>query len=249
MKNEQRIGVCPFAVIGDPTAEEFLDRMAIYLKHKPDFIELGIPFSDPVADGPTVAQADERALANGMNTTRALELVKKLRAQTDIPIGLLVYANTVLQFGIEKFYETAQKSGVDSVLVADVPLEEAVPFATTAKENNIHHIVLVSQYTDASRLKKIEKIGSGFLYVVGTMGVTGARKEMDPALFTLLKRLKKQTSLPLVVGFGISQRAHIEQLEKAGADGAIIGSKLVGTPTPQLDGLLQTLQTPPHSSI
>lgn len=241
LAKEKRIGVCPFAVIGDPTPEEFLKRMDIYLQHSPDFLELGIPFSDPVADGPTVAKADERALEAGMNTDKAFQLIKQLRTKTQIPFGLLVYANTVLRFGINRFYETAKKSGVDSVLIADVPLEEAAPFSAAAKKNDLDYIVLVSEYTDASRLKKIEKVGSGFLYVVGTMGVTGARKEMDPRLFTLLKRLKKEAHLPLVVGFGISQREHIEALEKAGAHGAIIGSKLVGTETPKLNDVLAQL--------
>lgn len=244
LKKEKRIGFCPFTVLGDPTPVQCLKRIKKYLEAKPDFLELGIPFSDPIADGPIIQAADERALKNGMTPKKAIVLVKKIRnvmvqqAHHGIPIGILTYANIILQYGISKFYRDLKNAGADSILIADVPLEEIKPFAQTAKKNRLHQIFLVSEYTDVKRLRQIERFGSGFLYVVSVLGVTGIRQKLPPQLFQFLARLKKQTKLPLVVGFGISRPEHLKQLKTAGANAAIIGSALVKTPTKKLSRFL-----------
>lgn len=252
LKKENRIGFCPFAVLGDPTPQGCLKRIEKYLEAKPDFLELGIPFSDPIADGPVIQAADERALKNGMTPKKAIGLIKKIRstaarkARSDIPIGILTYSNIILQYGIEKFYRDLKKAGADSILIADVPLEEIKSFAAAAKKNRLNQIFLVSEYTDVKRLKQIEKFGSGFLYVVSVLGVTGIRQKLSPQLFKLLARLKKQTKLPLVVGFGISRSEHFKQLKTAGANGAIVGSALVKTPTRRLSDLVQKFSPGEH---
>jgi len=269
LKKENRLGFCPFAVLGDPTETQTLARIKKYIEAGVDFLELGIPFSDPVADGPVIQAAGERALRHGMTPKKAIRLIKKIRrglslrvsvavyrrslatssgwrlgarllrfARNDkcykIPIGILAYSNIIIRYGIAKFYRDLKKAGADSILIADVPLEEIAPFAKAAKKYKLHQIFLVSEYTDAARLKKIEKYASGFLYVVSVLGVTGARQKFPPQLFQLLARLKKQTKLPLVVGFGISRPEHLRQLKTAGANAAIVGSALVKTPLKKL---------------
>ncbi len=244
LKKERRLGFCPFAALGDPTSQACLVRIKKYLEAKPDFLELGIPFSDPVADGPIIQAADERALKNGMTPKKAVALVKKIRSvalrqvRYDIPVGILTYSNIVLQYGIEKFYRDLKSAGADSVLIADVSLEEIKPFARAAKKHHLHQIFLVSEYTDIKRLRQIEKFGSGFLYVVSVLGVTGTRQKIPPKTISLIKTFKKKTKLPLVVGFGISRPEHLAQLKTAGANGGIVGSALVKTSTKNLSKVL-----------
>lgn len=242
LKGKSRIGFCPFAVLGDPTSKKCLKRIEKYLEAKPDSLELGIPFSDPIADGSVIQAADERALKAGSTPKTAINLIKKIRTMTDIPIGILVYSNIIIRYGAPKFYKDLKKAGADSILIADVPLEEIKPFAKCAKRYNLHQIFLVSEYTDDVRLKKIEKIGSGFLYIVSALGVTGARKHLQSSTLKLIKKLKRKTKMPLVVGFGISKRKHIKTLQCAGANGAIVGSYLVKTPTKKLASNISSLQ-------
>jgi tryptophan synthase alpha chain len=254
---KKQIGFCPFAVLGDPDEKGTLERIRRYIgcnvapygrSNKvaslrlgigADFLELGIPFSDPVADGPVIQTATERALKNGMTPKKAIALIKKIRkVAKNIPIGILTYANISYRYGINNFYRDLAKAGADSVLLADVSLEEIAPFADAAKKNGLHQIIIVSEYTDNARLKKIEKVASGFLYVVSALGVTGARSNLGNSIAPLIRRLKQHTDLPLMVGFGISKAAHFEELKKAGADGAIVGSALYD-PNFRIDSLNQ----------
>lgn len=241
LKKANRPAFCPFAVLGHPTEKESLERIKLYLKANPDILELGIPFSDPVADGPTIQIADEMAIQNGMTPKKCMALIQKIRSLTNIPIGILTYANIVLQYDIEKFYHDLKNAGADSVLIADVPLEEIEPFAQAAKQNHIHQIFIVSENTSLTRLKQLQKIGSGFFYVVSSLGVTGVRDEINPKLQNFIQQLKKHSKLPLMIGFGISSSSHIQTLKKTKADGLIIGSALVKTTTDQLPNLLKEL--------
>ena len=250
LKKERRIGFCPFAVLGDPTPKLCLARIKKYLSAHPDFLELGIPFSDPIADGPVIQAADERALKAGTTPRKTIQLIAEIRKMArknqpenrDIPIGVLAYSNIVFRYGIQKFYRDLKKAGADSILIADVPLEEIAPFAKAAKKHKIHQIFLVSEYTDSARLKKIEKIATGFLYAVSVLGITGERKTLNKSTLNFVRRLKTKTNLPIMVGFGISTRDHIKALQKAGANGAIIGSALVKTPTFKLPQTLKKLR-------
>ncbi|PJC36664.1 tryptophan synthase subunit alpha [Candidatus Peregrinibacteria bacterium CG_4_9_14_0_2_um_filter_53_11] len=241
LRADKRIGRCPFAVIGDPTPEAFLQRIDLYLKAGAEMLELGLPFSDPVADGPTIQQADERALRAGMTPRKALSLIKKIRSRTAVPIGVLAYANSVFRYGTEEFYRELKKSGATSLLIADLPPEEATSYVEAAQNSGIDQIFIVSEATSPERLRLIEKLGSGFLYLVSTLGVTGARTALPRGLSTTIKRLKKACTLPLAVGFGISSAEHISEIKRAGADAAIIGSALVGTPLTQLPKQLKKL--------
>ncbi|MDP3724943.1 MAG: tryptophan synthase subunit alpha [Nanoarchaeota archaeon] len=226
IRKEKRIAFMPFLVGGDPNPEKGLEILKEVAKYS-DGLELGLPFSDPVADGPTVQAADTRALKAGVTPDKVFEIVKQLRKETDIPITFLVYANLVYQRGIEKFYKDAKIAGVDGVLVPDVPLEESGQFVQAAKHADIRPIFLITPATNKERRKKILREAEGFIYIVSVLGVTGARAEVEPRTIQLVKNLKQETDLPLVVGFGISTPEHVKTLRMAGADGAIVGSALI----------------------
>ena len=245
LAGDGRIGFCPFAVLGNPDEKRTLERVQTYLENGADFLELGIPFSDPIADGPIIAAASEKALKNGITTRRALRLIKKIRRHVlHVPIGILTYANIVIRYGIQKFYRDLSKAGADSLLIADLPLEEIFPFTTAAKKNGIHQIFLVSENTTLNRLKKIEKLGSGFLYVTSILGVTGVRRRLPLHLAELIKKLRRATKLPLMVGFGISKAGHLNSLQRFGAQGGIVGSALVATPIQKLPKILNSFRNP-----
>lgn len=194
---------------------------------KADMLELGIPFSDPTADGPVIQQADQIALQNGFTLKKLFPFLKKVRQFTKIPIGLLTYANPVYQHGIEKFYKDSKRAGVTSILVADLSLEESKPYVSASKKYAIQQIFIVSEKTSDSRLQKILKVARGYIYVVARSDVTGAKKDLPKSLPPLIKRLKKHTKLPLIVGFGISKKSQVQKLDHMHADGFIIGSSLL----------------------
>ncbi len=216
----------PFVVIGDPdykTSLQIVKRLSKYA----DMLELGIPFSDPIADGPTIQSADVRALKKGINTDIAFRFIKDIRKFTQMPIGLLVYYNLIYQRGIARFYRECKSTGVDSVLAADVPIEEAGEIIREARKNKVSSVFIVSPLTEKERLKKIVKNTRGFVYIVSRLGVTGARKELQRSTLELIMRVRSHTKLPLCVGFGISKPEHVRAICKAGADCAIIGSAIV----------------------
>lgn len=225
-KSAGRIAFMPFIVAGDP---DFRTSFSIAEKILPyaDLLEIGFPYSDPLADGPTIQNADNRALRSGSNTDEVFEFIKKIRSVTDVPITVLAYANIVYQRGIERFYLDAKKAGVDGVLVPDVPVEESGPFVDASRNARIDPIFIVTHTTTNNRLKKILRRAKGYLYVISVLGVTGARSSISPKIPRLIKRIKCNTSLPLAVGFGISERKHLKILKKSGADGAIVGSALI----------------------
>ncbi len=217
----------PFTVIGDPDYRTSLEIVKTIINSGADVLELGFAFSDPIADGPTIQAADMRALNNKINTDRAFEFIKQIRKFSDIPIGLLVYSNLIYQKGINKFYKDAKKAGVDSILVADMPIEEAKDYIKAGRKNKVDTVFIVSPLTSNERLKKISEKIRGFVYVVARLGVTGAKVNMENDTLKLIRRIKPQTSLPLCVGFGISKPEHVKAIIKAGADGAIVGSSVV----------------------
>ncbi|MFY9462700.1 MAG: tryptophan synthase subunit alpha [Candidatus Sungiibacteriota bacterium] len=225
-RSRHKIAFMPFLVAGDP---DFDTGIAIAKKIIPfaDLLEIGFPYSDPLADGPTIQTADNRALRAGMNTDRVFAFIKKLREFIDVPITILVYANLVYQRDINRFYQDAKAAGVDGVLIPDVPVEESEPFVEASRIAGIDPIFLVAPTTTPERLKKILYYARGYLYIVSVLGVTGTRDSLSSGIPHLLRRIKRQTDLPLAVGFGISTKEHITMLKKSGADGAIVGSALV----------------------
>ncbi len=218
----------PFTVLGDPDPETSLAILDTFVEGGADMLELGIPFSDPVADGPTIQQADARALAAQVTPTVALGIVEKFRTRhPGVPVGLLLYANLVCAPGLTQFYARAARAGVDSVLIADVPLEESVPFRRAARSAGVGSVSLVAPTSSDQRLAAIVKAGGPYLYVVSRVGVTGQDRQFATSAASLLDRLKSFGTIPTLLGFGISDPDHVRAAILAGASGAISGSAIV----------------------
>ena len=226
LKKEKRIAFMPFLVAGDPDYNTSLAMFKSVAK-KADMLEIGFPYSDPLADGPTIQAADERALHSGINTDKVFSLIKDVRKFYKGPISVLVYANLVYQYGIDDFYKQAAKNGIDGVLVPDVPYEESEPFVKAAKKHKVSPVFMVTQTTTEERLKKILQHAEGYLYLVSVLGVTGSRSLLGNDTYSFIRRIRKHTKLPLALGFGISQREHIANAAKAGIDGVIVGSAII----------------------
>ncbi|MEN8165799.1 MAG: tryptophan synthase subunit alpha, partial [Acidobacteriota bacterium] len=189
-------------------------------------IELGVPFSDPIADGPTNQKAAERALASGTTLKGVLDLVADLRTRSDIPIVLFTYANPVMQFGLEAFASAAAASGIDGILFTDVPTEELPRFSPALTTADIDPILLITPTSGKARIKAASKAGSGFVYLVSRTGVTGAQRQLDPELEPLINQVQKGSKLPVAVGFGISDSDQVRQVAQQ-ADGVVVGSAIV----------------------
>ncbi|MFC1690781.1 tryptophan synthase subunit alpha [Nanoarchaeota archaeon] len=217
----------PFTVVGDPDYKTSIEIVKAMVENGADILELGFPFSDPIADGPTIQAADVRALKKKINTDDCFKFIEDVRKFTKIPIGLLVYSNIIYQRGIDKFYKDAAQAGADSILCTEVPPEEAEEYIAAAKKNKIDTVFIATELTSNERLNDIVKKTTGFVYVVARLGVTGAQKELGSATVETLMRIRPLTKLPLCVGFGISEPKHAKQVIKAGADGVIVGSQIV----------------------
>ncbi len=227
LKKNKEKALVPFVVIGDPDFNTSLKIVQTIIEAGADILELGFPFSDPIADGPTIQSADVRALKKLINTDKCFKFIKEIRKHTQIPIGLLVYYNLIYQRGTKKFFYDCKLAGVTSVLAADVPIEEADDIVSAARKHKIDTVFIVSPLTDNKRLSSILKKCKGFVYIVSRLGVTGARQDIKESTLKLIKRIKSKTKLPLCVGFGISKPEHVKEICKAGADGAIVGSAIV----------------------
>jgi len=217
----------PFFVIGDPDYGQSLDVVRAALGAGTDMLELGIGYSDPIADGPTIQAADLRALEAGSTVDRCLEFIREVRSFSEVPIGLLVYYNLILQRGIDRFCREAADAGLDGILAADVPVEEAGPLTRACRAVGVDPLFMVTPTVTEARLDRILRHAQGFLYMVALLGVTGARGDLHPDILGLLKRVRAKTDLPLCAGFGISRAEHVRTLTRSGADGAIVGSAIV----------------------
>jgi tryptophan synthase alpha chain len=217
----------PFFVLGDPDENTSFEIIKTAIDAGADILELGVPFSDPIADGPTIQKADIRALSAGMNTAKALELIKKIKEYKDIPIGLLMYYNLIYQYGIEKFLSDFHSAGVNSVLAADLSIDDADEIAIPALKAGLDTVFMVTPVTEDERIKRIAENTTGFIYTVTVLGVTGSRDKLSTEVKSLVGRLKKITSVPVCVGFGISKPEHAAEVAASGADGVIIGSRIV----------------------
>lgn len=217
-----------FLMIGDPDLRRSGDFIEALIDGGADMLELGVPFSDPVADGPVIQAAANRALAAGTTPAAAFDLVARLRARhADIPIGLLTYANIVMARGREAFYARASAAGADSVLVADAPVFEVEPFVRAARAAGVAPVLIAAANTPEDRLKKIAEWGGGYTYCVARAGVTGADREVRFDHERLLAVLKTYAAPPPVFGFGIAAPDHVRAALAAGAAGAISGSAIV----------------------
>ena len=226
LRRKGELGLIAFLTAGDPSLEA-TERFVLALAEAgADLVELGVPFSDPVADGPTIQRSSERALRAGTTLANALELVRRLRRKTEIPLVIFSYFNPVLQMGLEKFASGAAKAGADGVLLTDLTLEEGSDYRTILRGKGLDTIFLVAPTSTNDRLKRIAEASSGFVYLISRTGVTGAREALPEDLPALIRRTRAVTSLPLAVGFGISLPGHVSILGGL-ADAAVVGSALV----------------------
>ncbi|MBP2132422.1 tryptophan synthase alpha chain [Methanomicrobium sp. W14] len=220
-------GFVAYTVAGDPSVKESVIAAKALVRGGCDVLELGVPFSDPVADGPVIQKADKRALDAGITVDGVFEVVREIRKFSDVPLVFLVYCNIVFRRGVDRFYDEAKEAGVDGILIVDMPPEESGPALKASKRTGIAQIFLVTQTTSDERLDKIVEMASGFVYLVSTLGVTGQRAEVSEKAFPLLEKVEAKTSVPVAVGFGISKPEHAEEIVGHGADGVIVGSAIV----------------------
>ncbi|MDD5459242.1 MAG: tryptophan synthase subunit alpha [Phycisphaerae bacterium] len=231
----------PFFVIGDPDFDTSLDVAKTAIDSGADILELGISFSDPIADGPTIQKADIRAAKAGATLQKALEFIRQVKQYKDIPIGLLMYYNLIYQYGKEKFFKDFHAAGVNSVLIADLDIDDADEVSDSVKSAGLDTVFMVTPNTSDARMKTITSQVTGFVYTVSLLGVTGGRNELSQQVESLIKRLKNITDKPICVGFGISTPDHAATVAQAGADGVIIGSRLVDMIEKNLNDKQKTL--------
>jgi tryptophan synthase alpha chain len=218
-----------FTVAGDPDYATSLSLIREMAGAGADIIELGLPFSDPVADGPVIQRADLRAMDAGMNTDRLFELVREFRSTNQTPVVLLTYANLIIRRGIERFCLDAVSAGIDGLVIADLPYEESAPFRAAAQEAGMALIMMISQTTSPERLDQIIRVASGFIYLVAVKGITGVRTGVDKEAVSLLQAVQQKTRVPVAPGFGISNPGQVREWAAAGADAVIVGSAIVRT--------------------
>jgi tryptophan synthase alpha chain len=219
-------GLVTYTTAGDPDIDRSADVLCALDRAGADVLEVGVPFSDPLADGPVIQRAAERALRAGANLGAALDVIRRVRPQVAAPIVVFSYANPIMRLGVDEFAARASAVGVDGVLVLDLPIEEADAFRTTAAAAGIDTIFLLSPTTTEPRIKRAGELGSGFLYGISRLGVTGARDRVASGAAALVRRIRAHSTLPIAVGFGIARPEHVAEVA-AYADAAVVGSALV----------------------
>lgn len=227
---ENRPALICYVVAGYPTLKYTEEIVSTIVESGADIVEIGIPFSDPVADGPTIQQASTVALKNGTTPQKCLELVGAVREKFPrLPLLIMTYSNIVFRSGLEEFLRTSRLKGVDGFILPDLELTESYSYVTAASKLKMATVFLASPNTDASRLKKIMEVCSGFLYVVSVYGTTGSRAEYEDYTFQSIRRIKEITEgkIPIAVGFGISRPDQVISLVNSGADAVIIGSAII----------------------
>lgn len=218
----------PFVTLGDPGPELSLQIIDALVAGGADALELGIPFSDPLADGPTIQNANLRAFAAGATPSQCFEMLATIRQKyPDLPIGLLMYANLVFSNGIDEFYARCQQAGVDSVLIADVPVEESAPFRQSAMRHNVAPIFICPPNASDDLLREIASHGRGYTYLLSRAGVTGSETRANLPLKHLVDKLREYHAAPALQGFGISEASQVREAIDSGAAGAISGSAIV----------------------
>jgi len=219
-------GLVTFVTAGDPNLGRSADILRVLDFAGADVIEIGVPFSDPLADGPVIQRASERALGTGTTLSRTISMVEEIRPTVQAGIVLFTYANPVVRMGPKVFLERAANAGVDGVLILDLPIEEAEEFQTTAKDVAIDPIFLLSPTTSDDRIRRAAELGRGFLYGISRLGVTGATDTISDGAEKLVGRIRRLTDMPIAVGFGISRPEHVAAVGRW-ADAAVVGSGLV----------------------
>ncbi len=227
LKEEQRIALMPFLMAGDPDLATSAQLLLKLQEKGADIIELGIPYSDPLADGPVIQEAAARALLAGATPNKVFEMLSSIKSELSIPIVLFTYSNPLLNLGMERFCDYAASSGASGLVVPDLPLEEAEVLSPLAIRRGLDLVLLVAPTTPLDRMARIAENSNGFTYLVSVNGVTGERTIVDKKVKSLIHQLKESSSKPVAVGFGISGADQVSQVRSWGADGAIVGSALV----------------------
>jgi len=214
---------------GDPDPKTFLANSTALIEGGADIVEIGIPFSDPIADGPVIQASSMRALSNGTTPLRILDMIRELSMQFPVPFVVLSYYNPILAMGLDRFLQKARESGVDGVVVPDLPVEESEEFRNLSLKHNVDNIYLAAPNTSRTRLRTVLDKSKGFLYLVSLYGVTGPRDSLSPQALEAIRAVKSlaRGKIPVSAGFGISQPEHVSAVIQSGADGAIVGSALV----------------------
>jgi tryptophan synthase alpha chain len=223
---KKRPGLVAYITCGDPDLDTSREVALAAIRAGADVIELGVPFSDPVADGPVIQRASERALQHGTNLVGVLDVAKQIRSQSGAGLVVFSYLNPILQFGLDEFCSAAAAAGVDGVLVTDLPMEEAGDYLRAMKAHKLAPIFLAAPTSTDERLRQIAKHSRGFVYAISRTGITGTRQELAGDARSLVERLRTYTKLPIAVGFGVSTP---EQFAEVGsfADAAVVGSAIV----------------------
>ncbi|KAL9248499.1 Tryptophan synthase alpha chain-like protein [Drosera capensis] len=225
--NRAKVAFIPYITAGDPDLETTAAALKVLDSCGSHIIELGVPYSDPLADGPVIQAAATRALARGTNFDAIISMLRNVVPELSCPIALFSYYNPILKRGVGNFMSIIRDTGVHGLVVPDVPLEETEVLRKEALKNNIELVLLTTPTTPTERMKAIVDASEGFVYLVSSIGVTGARASVSAGVQMLLKDIKEATSKPVAVGFGISMPEHVEQVTSWGADGVIVGSAMV----------------------
>ncbi len=221
-----RPGLVAYVTAGDPSLDRTVDILITLGANGADVLEVGVPFSDPLADGPVIQRASERALKSGTTLKKTLDMIRRHRAEIAAPIVLFTYANPIVRMGEAAFARAAADAGVDGVLVLDLPVEEARSFRQRLVDADLDPIFLLSPTTSDERIRQSAELGRGFLYVISRLGVTGARERLGADAEPLVRRIRVHSKLPLALGFGISRPEHVAEVGRW-ADAAVVGSALV----------------------
>ena len=226
LRQEGRGALMPFVTAGDPSPEVSVEVVRAVVRGGADLIELGFPYSDPLADGPTIQRSSQRALAAGMRLDHLFEIAATVRAESEIPLVLMTYFNPVYHQGVERYLERAREAGVDGLILPDLPPDEGAEVYAMCREVGIDPIMLLAPTSTRERIELAVERGAGFLYYVSLTGVTGARARLAADLAENLARIRRHTDLPLAVGFGVANAGHVAEVCGL-AEGAIVGSALV----------------------
>ncbi len=226
LRSKDQKALIAYIMAGFPSESDTISAVRGLVKGGADIIELGMPFSDPLADGPVIQHAGFKALQKGMNLDKFLRLVKKIRKETEIPLVLMTYTNVLYRHGYEKFISTVKKAGIDGLILPDMSIDESREFLQAAKRNKTDAIFLISPNTSPKRIKKISDVSSGFLYLVSVFGTTGGQQKFENYTTLAIKNAKKTLDgkIPLGVGFGVSSPEQARLIIKSGADAIIVGS-------------------------
>jgi tryptophan synthase alpha chain len=226
LKAEGRCGMIAYLTAGDPTPAATPGLVAALERGGADLIELGVPFSDPIADGPVIQQAGERALRAGTTLAKVLEIAREIRKTSEVPLLLFTYLNPALRYGFERLARDAKAAGIDGCLLTDVSVEEAEDYVRVMREAELDTVFLAAPTSTEERLKLIARYSSGFIYLVSRTGITGVQENIAASALPLIQRMRAHTDLPLAVGFGISKPEHVAALTGA-VEAVVVGSAIV----------------------